>query len=44
LKSWYVELMISDDLSKKIKQWEISTGKDSEDLINQLLEEYFNEK
>jgi hypothetical protein len=44
MKSWYLELIISDELSEKVRQWEINTGKDGEQLIHQLLEQHFNNK
>jgi predicted DsbA family dithiol-disulfide isomerase len=41
MKIWYTEIRLNDLLAEKIRIWEKETGKEMEELIEKILEEYF---
>jgi len=43
MKSWYLELIITEEMGKKIKAWERDNNGIGEDLVYELLDEYFKD-
>jgi len=44
MRIWYVEVHLSDKTSEQIRKWEERTGKDAEDVLDKIVEKFFNEE